>query len=48
MASLAFPKLLGDLVNTGNNTTPVKILNPMAILISLVLTAQENSALAWQ
>jgi ABC-type multidrug transport system fused ATPase/permease subunit len=40
LASLAFPKLLGDLVNTGNNTTLGQTLNQTSILIALVLIVQ--------
>ncbi|MGQ1911020.1 ABC transporter ATP-binding protein [Marinifilum sp. RC60d5] len=40
LASLAFPKLLGDLVNTGNNTTLGQTLNQTAILIVAVLIIQ--------
>lgn len=40
LASLAFPKLLGDLVNTGNSTTLGQTLNQTAILIALVLIVQ--------
>lgn len=40
LASLAFPKLLGDLVNTGNSTTLGQTLNQTAILIVTVLIIQ--------
>jgi len=40
LASLAFPKLLGDLVNTGNNTILGQSLNQTAILIACVLILQ--------
>ncbi|WP_372751366.1 ABC transporter ATP-binding protein [Labilibaculum sp.] len=40
LASLAFPKLLGDLVNTGNQTTLGQSLNQTAILIVGVLILQ--------
>ncbi|RZT96046.1 ABC-type multidrug transport system fused ATPase/permease subunit [Ancylomarina subtilis] len=44
LASLAFPKLLGDLVNTGNSTTLGQSLNQTAILIALVLVLQATFA----
>ncbi|RXQ95710.1 ATP-binding cassette domain-containing protein [Ancylomarina salipaludis] len=44
LASLAFPKLLGDLVNTGNSTTLGQSLNQTAILIALVLILQATFA----
>ncbi len=40
LASLAFPKLLGDLVNSGNNTTLGQNLNQTAILIAVILVLQ--------
>ncbi len=40
LASLAFPKLLGDLVNTGNSTTLGQNLNQTAILITCILILQ--------
>ena len=40
LASLAFPKLLGDLVNTGNSTTLGQSLNQTAMLIAGVLILQ--------
>lgn len=40
LASLAFPKLLGDLVNTGNSTTLGQSLNQTAFLIAGVLIIQ--------
>ena len=42
LASLAFPKLLGDLVNTGNSTTLGQSLNQTAILIAIVLIIQAS------
>ena len=42
LASLAFPKLLGDLVNTGNNTTLGQSLNQTGMLIALVLIIQAS------
>ena len=42
LASLAFPKLLGDLVNTGNSTTLGQSLNQTAILIAFVLILQAS------
>lgn len=40
LASLAFPKLLGDLVNTGTNTTLGLNLNQTALLIAGILILQ--------
>lgn len=40
LASLAFPKLLGDLVNSGNNTSLGQNLNQTAILIACILILQ--------
>ncbi|MBL4560372.1 MAG: ATP-binding cassette domain-containing protein, partial [Labilibaculum sp.] len=40
LASLAFPKLLGDLVNSGNSTTLGQSLNRTAVLIACVLILQ--------
>lgn len=40
LASLAFPKLLGDLVNAGNNTTLGQTLNQTAFLIVIMLILQ--------
>lgn len=40
LASLAFPKLLGDLVNSGNDTTLGQSLNQTALLIAGVLILQ--------
>ncbi|MRT93585.1 ABC transporter ATP-binding protein [Ancylomarina sp. 16SWW S1-10-2] len=42
LASLAFPKLLGDLVNTGNSTTLGQSLNQTGMLIALVLIIQAS------
>ena len=42
LASLAFPKLLGDLVNTGNSTTLGQSLNQTAYLIVGVLIVQAS------
>jgi len=42
LASLAFPKLLGDLVNTGNSTTLGQSLNQTAFLIVGVLIVQAS------
>ncbi|NOU60972.1 ABC transporter ATP-binding protein [Marinifilum caeruleilacunae] len=44
LASLAFPKLLGDLVNTGNSTTLGQSLNQTVILIAIVLIVQATFA----
>jgi len=44
LASLAFPKLLGDLVNAGNSTTLGQTLNQTALLIVLVLIIQASFA----
>ena len=44
LASLAFPKLLGDLVNTGNSTTLGQSLNQTAMLIAGVLILQATFA----
>ncbi|MCT4603157.1 MAG: ABC transporter transmembrane domain-containing protein [Marinifilum sp.] len=44
LASLAFPKLLGDLVNTGNNTTIGQSLNQTVILIAIILVVQATFA----
>jgi len=40
LASLAFPKLLGDLVNSGNDTTLGQSLNQTALLIAGILVLQ--------
>ncbi len=40
LASLAFPKLLGDLVNSANNTTLGQSLNQTAIFIAVILILQ--------
>lgn len=40
LASLAFPKFLGDLVNSGNNTTLGQSLNQTALLIAGILVLQ--------
>ncbi len=40
LASLAFPKLLGDLVNAGNSTTLGQTLNQTALLIVIMLILQ--------
>ncbi|PKQ61557.1 multidrug ABC transporter ATP-binding protein [Labilibaculum filiforme] len=42
LASLAFPKLLGDLVNSGHNTSLGQSLNQTAILIACVLVLQAS------
>jgi ABC-type multidrug transport system fused ATPase/permease subunit len=44
LASLAFPKLLGDLVNTGNSTTLGQSLNQTVILIAIILVVQATFA----
>jgi ABC-type multidrug transport system fused ATPase/permease subunit len=44
LASLAFPKLLGDLVNTGNATTLGQNLNQTVILIVVILIVQATFA----
>jgi ABC-type multidrug transport system fused ATPase/permease subunit len=40
LASLAFPKLLGDLVNSGNKEAAAHSLNEIALLLGLVLLIQ--------
>ena len=40
MASLAFPKLLGELVNTGNKEATAHSLNTIALLLGMVLLLQ--------
>ena len=40
MASLTFPKLLGELVNTGNKEASAHSLNTIALLLGIVLLLQ--------
>lgn len=40
IASLIFPKLLGDLVNSGNNEIAARSLNQIALLLGVVLIVQ--------